>query len=95
METVQSCGYYPIGWSVDSLDWRDYGVQSIIQTISEHQALENGAIILMHSDAKYTAEALEQVIIRLMEQGYQIVPVWELIYHENYQIDSSGRQIQK
>ncbi len=61
-------GYYPIQWSVDSLDWKDYGVESIIQTVCENEALDGGAIILMHNGAKYTAKALETVIITLRER---------------------------
>lgn len=34
----------------------------------------------MHVKAKYTAEALEKIIIGLQEKGYEIVPVSELIY---------------
>ena len=87
------CGYYTIQWSVDSLDWKDYGVDSIIKTVCEHKNLQNGAIILMHNGAKYTAEALPKVIEGLIAQGYSIVPVSELIYTENYHLDVTGRQI--
>ena len=31
--------YYPIQWSVDSLDWKNYGVDSIITTVCNHKAL--------------------------------------------------------
>ena len=93
VRTAQECGYYPIQWSVDSLDWKDYGVQSIIDTISNHKDLKNGAIILCHNGAKYTAQALEQLLTGLEEQGYQIVPVSELIYKEDYHMDVTGRQI--
>ena len=30
---------YPIQWSVDSLDWKNYGVDSIITTVCNHKAL--------------------------------------------------------
>ena len=93
VRTAQECGYYPIQWSVDSLDWKDYGVQSIIDTVSNHKDLKNGAIILCHNGAKYTAQALEQLLTGLEEQGYQIVPVSELIYKEDYHMDVTGRQI--
>ena len=93
VRTAQECGYYPIQWSVDSLDWKDYGVQSIIDTVLNHKDLKNGAIILCHNGAKYTAQALEQLLTGLEEQGYQIVPVSELIYKENYHMDVTGRQI--
>lgn len=88
------CGYYTIQWSVDSLDWKDYGVESIIKTVTQHKNLGNGAIILMHNGAKYTNEALPTVIEKLQEEGYELVPISELIYKENYHLDVTGRQIQ-
>lgn len=78
---------------VDSLDWKDYGVESIIKTVLDHKNLQNGSIILCHNGAKYTAEALERLITGLQEKGYEIVPVSELIYRENYHMDVTGRQI--
>lgn len=86
-------GYYPIQWDVDSLDWKDYGVDNIINTVVNHKHLGNGSIILCHNGAKYTADALETVITGLEEKGYQIVPISELIYKDNYHMDVEGRQI--
>lgn len=86
-------GYYTIQWDVDSLDWKDYGTENIIDTVVNHKNLGNGSIILCHNGAKYTAEALESVITGLMDKGYEIVPVSELIYKENYHMDVTGRQI--
>jgi polysaccharide deacetylase family sporulation protein PdaB len=91
--TVNDIGYACIQWDVDSLDWKDYGVDSIIQTVCEHKHLSNGSIILMHNGAKYTAQALDTLLTNLEEQGYQFVTVSELIYSENYTIDNEGRQI--
>ena len=91
--TAKECGYYPIQWDVDSLDWKNYGTDSVIQTILEHKNLRNGSIILCHNGAKYTADALESVIRGLKEKGYEIVPISELIYRENYHMDPAGRQI--
>lgn len=87
-------GYYTIQWSVDSLDWKDYGVDSITNTVLNHKDLKNGAIILCHNGAKYTADALEILLKGLKEQGYEIVPVSELIYKKDYHMDVTGRQIQ-
>lgn len=78
---------------VDSLDWKDYGVDSIIDTVCNHKALEPGAIILCHNGAKYTAEALDTLLTQLEEKGYTIVPVSELIMRENYHMDVTGKQI--
>lgn len=90
---AKSCGYYTIQWDVDSLDWKDYGVDSIIKTVTEHKNLQNGSIILMHNGAKYTAQALPTVIETLQAKGYEIVPISELIYKEDYHLDVTGRQI--
>lgn len=86
-------GYYTIQWSVDSLDWKDYGRESIIDTVVNHKELKNGAIILCHNGAKYTAQALDAMITELKEKGYEFVPISELIYKESYHMDVAGRQI--
>ena len=78
---------------VDSLDWKNYGVDSIIDTVCNHKALAPGAIILCHNGAKYTADALDALLTGLEEKGYQIVPVSELIMRENYHMDVTGKQI--
>ena len=60
----------------DSLDWKNYGVQSIINTVVNHKHLGNGSIILCHNGAKYTAQALDDMIKGLKEKGYEIVPIF-------------------
>ncbi len=79
----------------DSLDWKDYGVDSIIKMVVKNQNLGNGSIILMHNGAKDTPKALETIIISLKEQGYKLVPISELIYTGEYTIDQTGRQFKK
>lgn len=90
---AKKCGYYPIQWDVDSLDWKDYGVDSIIKTVTEHKHLGNGSIILCHNGAKFTAQALDTLITTLQKKGYELVPISELIYKDNYHLDHEGRQI--
>lgn len=90
---ARDMGYYPIQWDVDSLDWKDYGVNDIIERVCNHKALGNGSIILCHNGAKYTAEALDTLITRLQEAGYTFVPLSELIYRDNYHMNTEGRQI--
>ena len=91
--TLADMGYYTIQWDVDSLDWKDYGADSIIKTVCKHKHLKNGSIILMHNGAKYTPKALESVIIGLLDQGYELVPISQLIIRENYHLDHTGMQI--
>ncbi|MDF2907871.1 MAG: hypothetical protein K0R34_3192 [Herbinix sp.] len=93
--TARECGYYTIQWNVDSMDWKDYGVDSILGKTVENRKLGNGSIILLHVGAKYTPEALEKIIVGLQEKGYEIVPVSQLIYTGDYKVDQMGRQMEK
>lgn len=94
VKTSYQCGYYPIQWDVDSLDWKDYGVNAIVKTVLENSNLGNGSIILCHNGSKFTAQALDTLITGIKEKGYELVPVSELIYRDNYNMDHEGRQIQ-
>jgi peptidoglycan-N-acetylglucosamine deacetylase len=93
IETAESLGYYTIQWDVDSLDWKEMGVQPVVDRVSRN--VKKGSIVLFHNNAKYVAEYLPLVIERLQEQGYEIVPVSELIIKQDYFIDSTGRQNKK
>ena len=88
-----ACGYYPIQWDVDSLDWKEYGVDSIINTVTRHKHLGNGSIVLCHNGSKYIAQALAAMITTLQAEGYEFVPVSELIYRDHYHMNHEGRQI--
>ena len=79
----------------DSLDWKDYGVDGIINKTVNNKKLGNGSIILLHNGAKYTPETLEAVIVGLQDKGYQIVPISQLIYTGEYTVDHTGRQFEK
>lgn len=85
--------YFTSVTSVDSLDWKDYGVDSILKIVTEHKHLGNGSIILCHNGAKYTADALDTLITTLQEKGYTFVPLSELIYRDQYHMNHEGRQI--
>lgn len=89
----RSMGYYPVQWDVDSLDWKDYGSQAIIDRVLNDPHLGNGSIILMHNGAKYTPAALEAVITGLQKKGFEIVPISQLIYKDHYHLNDEGRQI--
>lgn len=79
--------------SVDSLDWKEFGVEHEVNQVLNHKHLGNGSIILFHNDAKYTPQALDTIIKGLKEKGYEIVPISELIIKDNYSINHEGRQI--
>lgn len=90
IETSRELGLQVIQWDVDSLDYKDYGTDAIVKRVLS--GVKNGSIVLFHNNATYTAKALPVIIEKLQEEGYQIVPVSELIYKENYYIDHTGMQ---
>lgn len=92
IEAVRGCGYQAIQWDVDSLDWKNYGVDSIINTVCNHKNLGNGSIILCHNGGKYTADALQELIRNLKASGYEFVRISELVDVNNYNMDFEGRQ---
>lgn len=94
IDAANGMGYHVIQWNIDSLDWKDFGASDIVKRVVDNQNLCNGSIVLMHNGAKYTKDALEQVIVGLQEKGYTLVPISELIYTENYSTDHTGKQIQ-
>ncbi len=93
IRTCYELNYYPIQWSVDSLDWQDLSASEILNKVCNHKSLGPGAIILCHNGAKYTADALDEVLTNLKEQGYKIVPISELIIREDFHMDVTGKQI--
>lgn len=93
IDVARSMGYYSINHSVDSLDWKDYGVESIIRTVTEHENLENGSIILLHNGATYTKDALDIMLTKLEEQGFSFAKVSDIIYTSDYHFDHTGKQI--
>ncbi|MCK8826256.1 polysaccharide deacetylase family protein [Natroniella acetigena] len=85
IKTCEELGYYPIQWSIDSHDWMDVSGDYIVDRILDN--VGSGDIILMHNDGEKTPDALSSLIPKLKEQGYEIVPVSELIYTEDYYIE--------
>ena len=66
-----------INWSVDTLDWKYRDANTVYNTIMEKAY--DGAIILCHDLHKTTVDAMEKVIPALIEKGYQLVTVSELL----------------
>ena len=90
IDTCNSMGIYPIQWDVDSLDWKDLSATDIAMRVIN--GVKEGSIILCHNNGLHTAEALPLIFSTLKNRGYEFVPIGELIYRENYTIDSTGKQ---
>ncbi|WP_027339206.1 polysaccharide deacetylase family protein [Halonatronum saccharophilum] len=94
IKTCDELGYYTIQWSIDSHDWMDVSADTIVKRVMDN--VGPGDIVLMHNNGKNTPEALRRLIPKLKGMGYEIVPVSELIYHDNYYIEThTGTQKRK
>ena len=80
----------PIGWSVDSLDWKDLSAAEISKRVLG--GASSGSIVLFHNAAKHTPEALPTIVEGLLAEGYSIIPVSEILLQGEYMIDHTGRQ---
>lgn len=78
----------------DSLDWKDYDAATITQRVIS--GVGPGSIVLFHNAALHTPEALPGILDYLLGEGYDIVPIGQLIlggeYNTDYTIDHTGRQ---
>ena len=93
IKSANDKGLIPIQWSLDTLDYTNLTGTQMWERLEGK--LSNGDIILMHNGAKHTADSLEMIIQSINKKGYKIVPVSELVYHENYIIDINGTQKNK
>ncbi len=93
IDTCNEMGIYPIQWDVDSLDWKNLSATEIAMRVVN--GVKNGSIILCHNNGLHTAEALPLIFATLKNRGFEFVPISELIYKDNYYIDSTGKMIRK
>ena len=91
IEILEDLNMYPIQWNIDSLDWKDKKCDEMCKRIIPK--LSPGSIILMHNGAKYTPDSLDTIIKNIKSEGYEIVPISQIIHKENYQINHFGTQI--
>lgn len=91
IETCEELKVYPIQWDVDSLDWKNLSKEEICSRVLKR--VKAGSIVLFHNNGLHTAEALPIIIKELKNKGYVFKTIGELIYKENYYIDSNGKQI--
>ncbi|QTL98400.1 polysaccharide deacetylase family protein [Iocasia frigidifontis] len=91
IRTANELGYQVIQWSIDSLDWKEPGVDYIVDRVINN--VESGDIILMHNNAPDTPASLKILLPKLKEMGYSVVPLSAMVYKNGYYIEShSGLQ---
>lgn len=66
-----------INWSLDSADWNNGNLNTVLSNL--RRGIKDGSIVLCHQTYDFTAQAMEILIPELIEQGYLVVSVSELM----------------
>lgn len=72
-------------WDLDTEDWDSRNAQVIVDKILSD--IKDGDIVLMHDIYESTAEAVEILVPKLKEQGYQIVTVSEMARYRGKELE--------
>ncbi|MBR4940687.1 MAG: polysaccharide deacetylase family protein [Clostridia bacterium] len=90
---ARDAGMFTVQWNIDSLDWKDLTPEQMMGRIMPK--VTPGSIILLHNGGKYTPQLLPTLLAGLQAEGYTVVPISEIIYTENFEIEPDGRQVRK
>lgn len=85
----ENAGMPLILWNVDTEDWRTKNAEKTIEAALKN--VKDGDIILMHDLYEATGVACEAIIPRLIEQGFQLVTVSELMEAKGIEMQSGGK----
>ena len=80
VNALEGFGYQTVIWSLDTHDWQGRPTEEIISVVLN--GIQGGDVLLFHdytSHRNTTITALEQLIPRLLEDGYVFVTVSELM----------------
>ena len=92
IKSAQDKGYYTIQWNLDTLDYTGITGNEMWNRLKNK--IKEGDIILSHNGTKHTADSLDMLIKNIKEKGLEVVKVSDLIYKDNYSINSNGTQVQ-
>ncbi|MBM4764884.1 polysaccharide deacetylase family sporulation protein PdaB [Bacillus sp. B15-48] len=78
LNIAEKMGYTVVHWSLDSKDWTNPGVRTIVENVSK---AKKGDIILLHASdsAKQTAEAIPAIINEIKNKNLKMVTVSEML----------------
>lgn len=83
-------GYEVVQWSIDSLDWKNRGVEDLIRRATTN--VQKGDIILFHNDAQYIADALPAILAHYQSLGLKVVSTRDILLSGETIIDVQGKQ---
>jgi peptidoglycan/xylan/chitin deacetylase (PgdA/CDA1 family) len=88
LSAVRRCGLVPVLWSVSGWDWEAKSAAEVEGKVMG--SAEGGEVILLHDgghrylgvDRSFTVTAVDRIIGRCREQGFQFVTVPEMMGHK-------------
>ncbi len=75
-QIVEELGYHPVYWHIDTIDWREDPVNTIISRVDSK--LRRNAVILMHLGSKNGAKALDRILDIITGRGYTLARLSDL-----------------
>ncbi len=86
--SLAAVGKPAIMWSVDTRDWEHRTASRTVSHIKNN--VYDGAIVLMHDLYSPTAQATKTIVPWLIDNGYQLVTVSELMYYRGITMRPGG-----
>lgn len=74
-------------WNIDSNDWSSRNADEIYDKVLSSN-FENGDIVLFHEIYDSTAEAIKKIVPELVNQGYQLVTVSEMLKYSKIDVEN-------
>ncbi len=86
-EVVKGASPFPlIMWDIDTLDWKTRNAKKTVDHVLKN--VKDGSIILMHDIHSESKDAAIELIPILVEKGYQLVTISELMEAKNIQMQN-------
>lgn len=93
IKAAQDKGYCTIQWDLDTLDYTGLTGEEMWKRLEGK--IKSGDIILSHNGTKNTANSLDMLLKNIKQKGLEVVTVSDLIYLDNYTINSNGTQVKR
>ena len=93
IEVCEELGLSCIEWSVDSLDWKGLSASQLSARVISKAS--QGDIVLFHNNSDHIIDGLKMVLQAFEMKKLTVVPIGDLIYYENFTINTQGIQIKK
>ena len=90
LDVVEDKGMVGVQWTIDTLEWKGLSGAQIAERVLPKA--KGGDIVLFHNNSDHVLDALPIVLEGLLNKGFKIVTLSELVMTENYKIDVNGVQ---